>query len=211
MNKHLKNYLICWAVIVTLYNIICFVSPETLFGFDKFGGAFWSSYAFAMATLVIHLVFSFVTLNKVQIRESNIIITLGYFEVAIMMTVSALCMFIPNIPTWLGTIICSIVLVFSIIFTVSSKAITENTLAANDALNKKIKLARKLTKDAALLVDKYKGTLNEKDAKKIYDTIRYGDFKLVSQKEVGEYLSLLLESESFDLETAKNLLSYFVH
>ena len=45
MKKGFKSYLICWAILLTLCNLLCFVTPAEWYGFNKFGGSFWAGYA----------------------------------------------------------------------------------------------------------------------------------------------------------------------
>lgn len=109
MNKKYRDYLICWILLVSLFNVICFVIP----GEEKFEGAFWSGYAFSMGAFLIHAVFIYFEYAK---ANNNVVTTISYLQLFFMILVSSLCMLIKSIPNWVGVIMCYTILVFSIIF-----------------------------------------------------------------------------------------------
>lgn len=51
-----KKYVIAWAVLLVIFNVIVFVVPSQIAGMSKFGGSFWSGYVFIMLTLIGQLV-----------------------------------------------------------------------------------------------------------------------------------------------------------
>ena len=52
MKKSFKTYAIAWAVMFVLFNVICFVTPNETEEYIKFGGAFWSGYAFIIIAFI---------------------------------------------------------------------------------------------------------------------------------------------------------------
>ena len=42
MKKNFKFYAITWAILLALFNILVFLTPNEAAGMTKFGGAFWS-------------------------------------------------------------------------------------------------------------------------------------------------------------------------
>lgn len=173
MRKSLINYSICWVVFVVLFNIICFVTPEELFGFYKFGGAFWGGYAFTMLFLVIHYAFMYKLINSHgNSTVSNTLMVMSYVEVASMVIASSACMLIPDLPNWASILACSCVLALSIIFTVATNTTTSKTVNSYEAMNEQTSSMRELTAKAELLKKKARGTSSEDLAKKIYEEIR---------------------------------------
>lgn len=63
MNKNFKSYLSIWAILFAIFNLVVFLTPNELVGFNKFGGAFWSGYIFIVIAFIGQLVASFVALK----------------------------------------------------------------------------------------------------------------------------------------------------
>lgn len=84
-------------------------------------------------------------------------------------------MAIPFVSDWIGIIVCAIILVFSIVFMIGTKAAGERAVAANGELNKKTSIMRELIDDAQSLQIKARTAESKSSAKKIYDAIRYSD------------------------------------
>lgn len=176
MKKSLINYSICWVIFTALFNIICFVTPEELFGYYKFGGAFWGGYAFTMLFLIIHYAFMYKLINSNNNSTvNNTLMVMSYVEVVLMVIASAACMLIPDLPNWASIVACSCVLALSIIFTVATNTATSKTVNSYETMNEKTKTMRELTAKAELLMKKTRGTDKEELAKKIYEAIRYGN------------------------------------
>ena len=51
MNKNFKYYAGIWAILLVIFNLATFVSPNEAAGMTKFGGAFWVGYIFIALAL----------------------------------------------------------------------------------------------------------------------------------------------------------------
>lgn len=196
------NYSICWVAFTVLFNIVCFVTPEELFGFDKFGGSFWTGYAFTMIFMVIHYVFIYkLTNSNNNMTVNNTLMVMSYLEAALMVTVSIACMLIPDLPNWSSIVVCSFVLALSIIFTITTNTVTSKTVKSYEAMNEKTKAKRELTAKAELLMKKARGTDKEELAKRIYEEIRYGNQILNENKYVyDEKIIKMIDSNEINEE-----------
>lgn len=178
MKKNIKYYLICWSVLVVLFNVVCFVTPEEMNGIGKYAGAFWAGYGFITATFVLHLIYAFFALstNSMEKRVLNIpLMIISCCEVVLMVATGAICMIIPSIPNWLGVLACSIVLTFSIISVITVKAIGENISNANKRLNETTNRFRELYDTSLLLVSNAKMEESRMIARHVSEAIRYSD------------------------------------
>ena len=177
MARQLK-YIVVWMATVVLFNLICFLAPIGKGDILGHSGGFWASYGFVIAAFVLHLVFSCVALrekNKEKRVLNTPLIIISSVELCLMILVGIVCMAVTIIPYWVGIIICYALLLLSVIFFITAKAVGENTQAANQALNMKTGMFRELTDMAQELVS-VASTSEENDlAKRIYDSIRYSD------------------------------------
>ena len=186
MARQLK-YIVIWIATVVLFNLICFLAPIGAGDTGGHSGGFWAGYGFLMAAFILHLVFSCITLsekNKDKKVLNTPLIIISSAELCLMILVGIVCMVVTAIPYWLGIIVCYALLLLSVVFLVTAKAVGENAQAANRALNAKTSIFRELTDIAQELVS-VSSTPEEKEAaKKIYDAIRYSD--MVSCEETVE-------------------------
>ena len=147
MKKSLKYYIIVWIALVGLFNIVCFVTPNEIGGMNKFTGSFWAGYGFVVAAFVLHLVYACFAFNEAN-AEKRVINTpltvISFIELLLMGIVGTLCIAVFWTPTWVSIIICYFVLLLSVIFFISAKAVGENTQSANISLNRKTSNFREL-------------------------------------------------------------------
>ena len=122
MRKEKKYYIICWALIVMLFNLISFITPSEIGGVSKYNNTFWSVYGIVMGAFVIHLVYNCVILkgtDKDSIRKSRPLFIVSGFEMLILAAVGLALMLIPGIKCWVGIIVRAVLVVLSIIFLLS--------------------------------------------------------------------------------------------
>lgn len=178
MKKSLKYYIIVWIALVGLFNIVCFVTPDEVGGLSKYTGSFWTGYGFVMAAFVLHLVYAFFAFNEAN-AEKRVINTpltvISFIELLLMVVVGTLCIAVFRTPTWVSIILCYLVLMLSVIFFISAKAVGENAQSANISLNRKTSNFRELVDEAQQLLAASKTKESRDLSQKIYDALRYSD------------------------------------
>ena len=178
MKKSVKYYLICWVVLVALFNVVCFMTLEKIAGVSKFTGSFWVGYAFIKAAFVAHFAFMYKNLSAKD-KETKVLgiplMILSIIELCIMLIAGLLCMLLAPMPYWVGVIVCSAILVFSIISLVTAKGVGENTSQANINLNRKTDNYRKMVDAADMLLQRAATTEEKALVQKVYDAVRYSD------------------------------------
>ena len=178
MKKSLKYYAIVWIALVGLFNIICFVTPDEVGGLSKYSGSFWTGYGFVMAAFVLHLIYACLAFNETN-AEKRILNTpltvISFIELLLMVVVGTLCIAVFRTPTWVSIILCYLILMLSVIFFVSAKAVGENALNANISLNQKTASIRDLVDVAQQLVTASKSKESRQLSQKVYDALRYSD------------------------------------
>lgn len=201
MKKKQIHYIIVWIALISLFNILCFVTPDEINGIKTFSGAFWPGYVFITIAFLGHLVFSMVCFseNNYGKKVMNIPLTIiSYFELAAMVVVGLACMLVPGLPNWLGIIFCYGILVVSVLFLLSAKVVGENVASANQSLNAKVFQMREIINQAGELIAMAKDSDTRALLQSVYEAIRYSDPVSAeeTQPEERELIKLLAEMKA---------------
>ena len=223
--KNKKNFIIYsigWFLVLALFNLITFVTPNEIGGVTKFTTFFWVAYSFITVMFIGQLACAYYVLKsdaakKMFYRISLIPITVG--AIFLMFIVATLCLAVIQIPDWLAIVICAIILVVNVI-TVLKSAIA---IEAVEAIDKKIKVKtmfiKMLTADAEILM---RNTASNDEmaplTKKVYEAVRYSDpmsddaLLSVEDKITNKFNEFSTSVNDGDLATAeanaKDLLAY---
>lgn len=178
MKKIFNYYLIIWAILLALFNVVAFVSPAEAGELSKFGGAFWSGYIFITLAFLGQLAVSYLAFqaeNNEKLFLNIPLASISYTGLILTIVFGALCMAIPNLPNWVGIILCFAILAFNAISVVKAKLAGE----AVESIDKKIKaktfFIKSLAVDAETLMLKAKTEEAKSECKKVYEAIRYSD------------------------------------
>lgn len=178
MKKNFKFYAIVWAILLAIFNIAVFVSPNEAAGMTKFGGAFWSGYIFITLAFIGQLAASYFAFEAKNLQKFfyNIpLIRISWSGLILTLIFGTLCMIIPDLPNWVGIILCFAVLGFNAISLV--KANVAGTLVSE--IDEKIKVntffIKSLTVDADTLMARAKSDAVKAECKKVYEAVRYSD------------------------------------
>ena len=177
MKKNFKFYLVSWAVVVALFNVIAFVVPSipTL---EKYTSSFWIGYVCITIALIGQLVCAYTALKDDVAKKLfyNIsLIKISYIGLIVSFVIGGLCMLLSPLPYWIGAILCAIVLAVNVI------AVLKVTVAINEVerIDQKIEtqtaFIKSLIVDAESLVARAKSETIKAECKKVYETIRYSD------------------------------------
>lgn len=178
MNKRFRTYAVIWAILFALFNVICFVSPNEIARVSKFDGAFWTGYIFITLAFIGQLVCSYFAFKAESLQKVfyNIpLITISYTGLIVMLIVGALAMAIPNLPNWIGIIVCLAVLAFTAVSVITAKAAVAIVSGIDEDVQTKTSLIKQLTLDAENLVSRAKAPMLKEYCKKVYDALRYSD------------------------------------
>lgn len=178
MKKSFKIYAIIWAILFALFNAICFVTPGEAAGMSKYGGAFWVGYIFITLAFIGQLICSYIAFKPDNLQKLFYhipLITISYIGLIIMLVVGGLAMAIPNLPNWIGIIVCLLILAFTAIAVITAKA--AGTVVSN--IDEKIKtntaFIKELTVEAQNLMSRAKAPMLKNLCTKVYEALRYSD------------------------------------
>lgn len=221
MKKNFKLYIVCWAILLALFNVICFVTPNEASGLNKFGGAFWIGYIFITAAFIGQLVCAYIAFKAENLKKLfyNLpLITLSYTGLILTLIFGGAAMAITNLPNWIGIIVCLIILAFTAIAVISAKA--AGTVVSN--IDEKIKtnaaFIKEMTVETQNLMNRANAPKLKEYCKKVYEALRYSDPMSKEQltdieNRIKEEFSVFTDaviSDDLDLteSSAKELISF---
>lgn len=184
MKKSFKLYAACWAILLALFNVICFVTPDSAAGMNKFGGAFWAGYAFITAAFIGQLVCAYITLKGENLAKTFLnlpLITISYSATVLTVVVGALCMAIPDLPDWVAIIVCACILGFSAISLIKASGAAQAVADVDEKIKAKTAFIKTAAKEAENIFARAQ-TLQvanalqiKEECKKVCEALKYGD------------------------------------
>ena len=166
-----------WAIVLGIFNLIVFLTPNEAGGMYKFGGAFWVGYIAITVAFVAQLVCALFALrekNQTKLFYNIPLVKISYTGLVIMLIAGTLCMAIPNLPNWIGIIACALVLLFNAIALIKASAAARVVAGIDEKVAAETSFIKGLTAEAELLTSAAGDDLRA-TAKKVYEAIRYSD------------------------------------
>ena len=178
MSKVSKNYIVVWAVMLALFNLIVFISPGWD-GTEKYTGAFWIAYAITSVVFVLHLAFALIAFkdagNSKQKLFLNIpIIWISYVGLIITIIAGALCMLNSFLPMWAAGIAMGIVLAIFLLSIVKTKIAIQAVEDIGARVQVSTAFIKGLRVDAESLVGRASPASRD-ICSKVSEAIRYSD------------------------------------
>ncbi len=178
MKKNFKIYAVCWAILIAVFNIICFATPCEAAGMTKFGGAFWAGYIFITLAFIGQLFCAFMAFkaeNSQKLFYNLPIITVSYTGLILTIVFGALCMAIPNLPNWVGIIVCLAILAFTAIAVIKASAAAEIVSKTDEKVKAQTAFIKEMTAEAQNLTNRANAPKLKEYCKKVYEALRYSD------------------------------------
>ena len=172
MKKAFKFYAMIWAICFALFNVLIFVVPHTL------DIVFWIGYIFITLTFIGQLACAHVAFKAENLKKLfyNIpLISISYIGLIVMLVVGGLTMAIPNLPNWIGIIVCLLALGFTAISVIKAAAAAEIVSAVDDKIATETAFIKTITVDAQNLMNRANAPMLKEQCKKVYEALRYSD------------------------------------
>ncbi len=187
MKKSFKTYAIAWAVMFVLFNVICFATPNETEEYIKFGGAFWSGYAFIVIAFIGQLLCAYKAFKAENITKFfyNLpIFSLSFTGLFLTLIFGGACMIIPGLPKWVGIIVCMIILAFCAVSVIKAGAAAEVVEQIDKKTAEKTSFIKSMTVKCENITALAKSDEIKKECKKVCEAVRYSD--PVSADELAE-------------------------
>ena len=178
MKKSFKAYVVIWAIFLAVFNVICFVTPGEAAGMSKFGGAFWVGYIFITLAFIGQLVCAVMAFKEKSMQKFFYklpLITVSYTGLVLTVIVGAVCMAIPNLPNWVGIIVCLLVLAFNAVAVIKANVAAEVVSDIDDKIKAQTAFVKLSTVEVQNILNRAKTEKVKAECKKVYEAIRYSD------------------------------------
>lgn len=178
MKRTFSFYAIIWAICLALFNVIVFVTPGEAGGMTKYGGAFWAGYIFITFAFIGQLVCSFFAFkpdDKQKVFYNIPLVTVSYAGLIVTLIAGTACMAIPNLPNWVGIVVCLSVLAITAIAVLKAVFTASAVTDIDRRVSVKTFFIKSLTVDSEHLMNSAKTAELKALAKKVYEAVRYSD------------------------------------
>lgn len=177
MKKRFHLYIVVWAVLLALFNVIAFVSVGWA-GQEKYTSSFWIGYIFITVMFIGQLICSYMAFKADSAKKLfyNIsLIRTSYIGLIVSFIVGGLCMLISPLPYWVGVIVCAIVLVANVLSVIKATAAIDEIERIDTKVKTQTFFIKSLTVDADTLMASAKSEAVKAECRKVYEAIRYSD------------------------------------
>ena len=177
MKKRFSIYVVAWAVLLALFNVIAFVSVGWIW-FEKYTPSFWIGYAFITFTFIGQLVCSYIAFkadNAKKLFYNISLIKTSYVGLIVSFVFGGLCMLISFLPYWVGVVLCTILLMANVLSVVKATAVIGEVERVDEKVKTQTLFIKSLTVDADTLMASAKSEIVKAECRKVYEAIRYSD------------------------------------
>ena len=177
MKKNFKFYVIVWAALLGLFNLLTFIIPAwpTL---EKYTPSFWIGWGVALGSFFVQLICSWVAFKDDSAKKTfyNIsLFTVSFAGLISMFVVAMICIIATPLPYWIAAIACALVLVANIL------AVTKATMAVGlvESVDAKVEKATAfiydMREESESLMARAKTDDVKAICKKVRDAFKYCD------------------------------------
>ena len=178
MKKNFKYYALIWAVFFALFNIICFAIPEKVYGFNKYAGSIWIGYIAIAFSFIFQLICSYFAFQADDAKKffySIPLIRISYIGLVLMFVFGGAAMAIPNLPKWIGGIVCLLILAFTVVAVIKASAAADIVSSIDMKTKTQTLFVKSLTADMEGLVARASSDEAKEECRKVYEAVRYSD------------------------------------
>lgn len=178
MKKNFKLYVIVWAILLAVYNLLVFL-VKPLPGYTVvYDARFWIAWGIVIASFIGQLVCANIAFNsksKEKLFLNIPLITVSFSALVVSVIAGSILMLIPNCPAWISAVVCTAVFAFSAISVIKAKAAADIVSTTDEKIKAQTSFIKSLTVDAESLISHAKSDAAKTACKKVYEAVRYSD------------------------------------
>lgn len=177
MKKNFKIYMVAWAAVLVLFQVITFVIPSFP-EMEKYTASFWVGYILITITFLGQAVCSYMAFKADSIKKLFYNVSLiksSYIGLLVSFVIGGLCMLISSLPYWVAIVLCTAVLVGNIIFVLKADAVVAEVEKIDEKVKTQTFFIKSLTVDADTLMASARTEDIRAECRKVYEAIRYSD------------------------------------
>lgn len=199
VNKNFKFYIIAWAILLLLFNVLVFTIPGMTVGAGAFGGSFWVGYVFitlAFAGQLACAYYAFRADSMQKLFYNLPLVTISYAALIVTAIAGVLCMVIPGLPAWVGIAVCVLILALFAVSIVKAKAAGNIVTETDQKIKSQTLFIKSLTADAEGLIARAQSDAVRAQTKKVYEAVRYSD-PMSSEALAGAEAQITIKFDEF--------------
>lgn len=181
MKKMFKFYLIAWAIMFVLFNIVVVALPKefTILGvtYEKFAGVSWVTLIVMELCFLLHLALTAVAMKQNRLSGTFYrlpLIRLSYVCVALTLIVASMAMLV-FIPSWIPLALALLILAVYAFAVLKAEVAAELVEGVDAKTRARTSFIRDLTADADSLLSRAKSEPVKAACKKVFEALRYSD------------------------------------
>lgn len=179
MKKNFKYFGITWIVGFIIFNAITFLIPNEVFGVTRFDkGVFWIAYALITLSFIAQLItaYKFIKDDSNEKMFLNIsLLKTGYTSIIVSVIVGLPFMIFPVLPSWIGAIICLLIVTYFVIACVNASTVANVVHEIDVKIKTKTAFMRMAIVEAENILARATTSEIKAEAKKIYEALKYSD------------------------------------
>lgn len=137
MKKTFNFYAICWVILLIVFNMIAFLTPDEITGESKYSNSFWIGYSFVTVSFIGQLVCAYSAFKRDGLKDFFYhipLILVSYVATIVSIIFGTLSIVLPFVPAWIGAIVCILILGFSAVAVLKAKAAADIVSGVDDKL-----------------------------------------------------------------------------
>ena len=181
MKKMFKFYLIAWAIMFVLFNIVVVALPKefTILGvtYEKFAGVSWVTLIVMELCFLLHLALTAVAMKQNRLSGTFYrlpLIRLSYVCVALTLIVASMAMLV-FIPSWIPLALALLILAVYAFAVLKAEVAAELVEGVDAKTRARTSFIRDLIADADSLLSRAKSEPVKAACKKVFEALRYSD------------------------------------
>lgn len=182
MKNAFKYYLIAWAILFVLFNVVVIALPKEVtidsITYTKFAGLSWLTLVVFELCFIAHIILTGVALRQNKLSGTFYrlpLIRISYAGIIVTTVLGCLAMAVPNLPSVVPLLLSLLVAALYAIALLKAGAAAELVENIDTKVRTQTAFIRDLTANAGALLSRAKSEPIKAACKKVYDAVRYSD------------------------------------